>query len=586
MIPKCCCDPSVCTYIDDDFNRANETPLASPWTKLLLNDWNLASNVLDAVAAGTYRHNTVWPGGATDARHSSVKFKLPTGATSGTQVEILEGIQSSVFAGQPYDWFSAWVQYNGGTCDYIGANAFYHGLGYGGGPTPGITFRLNLPKDVLALEEWHTLEICVIPLDATYGYDSIIITICKLTLASGAVYSCTELSATGQTIGSYAGLKTNAAVKYDDYKATYYRNSPSGQHKTCPWCHTGCSISSDAFSTNDTCKWDVISGSYSVSGGLMTIGTTPSKIQHHIFHPGLKTTHKVTVDVQDNAVESKVYIGNGYAKLTYAAGLRTLRIYDNDDVLLDTDVQTVAVTSDSALYMALTICYSRGVLSCTVTGRGSDLCVDSSVDETEEGYWAALGGNSGAVFDNFAFVKTYNITAPSDAACDSCEHCPVVCQCCGVGTPAPSYVLDFGAGGLTTNSCATPSCGLCEAIAGLIVVDARASLVVCDWTTDIGTCGTETCVCGRSYGASILLRLQTNPVSGRCFWAVHVLFGTTGIIDPTDCRFSYGVSYFSSEFTSPDACESVPLTLTLSGSASIPNICGGTLPGTITLSVA
>lgn len=442
MIPKCCCNPAACNYVSDDFTRANETPVASPWVKLTGTNWNLASNVLDAVAAADYKHTTAFPGASGDSRTAVVDFKLSTDGS----VEVQTGKTDE------NNYFAAKLTHVSGDCAIL--TAFCYVAGVGGSCTPGPTVTDCVQVWGLTTGVWYRLRVCLIPNTGSYGYetqDKVIAVISFPNDATRTPISC-QTTAEGPSVGTLSGLKSTMAAQFDNFTASYYRDSPSGQHRTCPWCHTGCAISQDAFTTDEPCLWDVVSGSYSVSGGLMTIGTSPSKIQHHIFHPGLKTTHKVTVDVQDNGTESKVYIGNGYAKLTYSAGLRTLTLYDNSDTLLDTDVQTVSVTSDSSLYMALTLCYSRGVLSCTVTGRGSSLCVDSAMSETTDGYWAALGGNSGAVFDNFVFSKTYDSTAPSDAACDHCDSCPATCTACIDGTieneiVATIYGIGTGSGG-------------------------------------------------------------------------------------------------------------------------------------------
>jgi len=475
VIPKCCCAP--CTDIAaDTFTRANETPVASPWVKLSGTDWNLASNVLDAVAAADYKHTTAFPGASGDSRTAVVDFKLSTDGS----VEVQTGKTDAS------NYFAAKLTYASGSCAIL--TAFAYVAGVGGSCTPGTTVTNCVQVWGLTTGVWYRLRVCLIPNTGSYGYetqDKVIALIEFPNDATRIPISCQTL-VEGPTVGTLSGIKSTMAAQFDNFKASYYRDSPSGSNRTCPWCHTSCSISQDAFTTDEPCLWDVISGSYSVSGGLMTLGTSPSKIQHHIFHPGLKTTHKVTVDVQDNAVESKVFIGNGYAKLTYSGGLRTLRLYDNSDTLLDTDAQTVSVTSDSALYMALSLCYSRGVLSCTVTGRGSSLCADAAIAETASGYWVSLGGNSGAVFDNFVFSKTYDATAPADLDCATCAACPGdPCGLCLDGTMCefllfeipemadssctdcdtiPAYVLqaegEDGTGGCIWQDFPTPPCSI------------------------------------------------------------------------------------------------------------------------------
>jgi hypothetical protein len=612
---NCGCVTNPCYYVDDDFTRANETPVASPWTKLTTasgagTDWNLASNVLAALGSATYKHNTAFPGTTADARHASVKFKLPAGTADGTTVEILEGIAVSGFFGQPYDWFASWVTYNSSSCCIIGANAFFHGNGYGGVAGPGQTDRLQIPDGELTLDEWHRLEICLIPGVATYGYTAYDLTICKITLANGNVYSCQQLTNTGQTIGDYAGLKfaSSTTCEFDDFKETYYRNSPSGEHRTCPWCHTGCAISGDS-SFNQPCKWDVRSGSYSGSGGVMTITADDSVIQFHIFHPGLKTTQIVSVQALDNGVIARVYIGNGYIGLVGNGSGHTLTLFDNDgSTILDTDEDVIA--ADSGEWLSINLCYSHGVLACSVTGHdGISLCVETDIAETPEAYWASLGGDNGATFRNFNFYKSYN--SDGDTDCSGCSSCPPdPCALCDPTDPPGALAIDLSEFALTARECYPLPTGIpsgCEGITGEYVL-------IPNQLTSNGCGGFDSCC--RDYveanfsghccnGTAIYTCLQmgacivTGSDPSKIRWAFSVSFGISCSGSPDDpftyqCTDELGgtvtavsptnVVYYSEDFD-VDECAVFPRTLTkFSEHISCP--CGGSFPSALILDSA
>lgn len=597
MLGDCCDD--TCTYVREKFNRANETPIASPWEKLLGNTWNLRDKLLDGLNTGTYRYNFAFPGAATDARHASVRFRINSAGTT----ELLLAIAEDSFLGQPYDWFTAFVEYKSTGCSFLGANSFYHGAGYGALPGPSITNRVQCPS--LTLNEWHRLEGCLIPNAGSYGYDGYNLIIAKLTCADGTIYSCQELSNTGQTLGAHGGLKFNrsgsiGSVEFDDYEETYYRNSPSGQHRTCPWCHTGCEISRDDFTTDEPCMWDVRSGSYSVSGGLFTITADGSVIQHHIFHPDLRTTFKFTVDVVDDGIVRRFYQGNGYAVLDTNAGKHRLRLYDNSNTLLDTNSDPAAIATDSHSTLAVVMCYSRGLLSCTVYGATDNgvvsLCVDSSIGETDSGYWASLGGDNGATFDNFVLSKTYNSAAPSDAACDNCMACPAECtDCCDSPDPYGSYLIDLGAGGWTEAQPDNPAgrcddyCSTCVEIAGEFVLAASDT---CRWEYGDSACDSLTnptnCydfVECNTLGWSIVLTLVRDGTG--CRWKVVVTIGATSKGPP--CFIDdYTVTYYSDYLIDDSQCRTMPVTLTKDSGEAGPAggdicLCTGNLPATITI---
>ncbi len=461
---SCCCGTNLCSYIDDDFTRANETPLASPWTKLSGTAWNLTSNEIDAVAAADYRHDTAFPGSSSDSRSAVADFIIV--GNGGFEVQTGKTDKDNYFA--------AALTYVDGGCSTLTAGYRLTGTGpFGCVAGPSITDCVQVWGLEIGMRV--RIRVCLIPNTGSYGYSTYDKVIALITFPDDPTrlpISCTTL-VDGPAVGAYSGLKVSAPGKWDNFKAQYYRDSPSGEHRTCPTCKTGCAISKDDFSYFETCLWDTRSGSYSVSGGKMLISADGSVIQHAIFHSGLRTTFKFTVDIIDDGIPHRFYHGNGYAVLDFSGSKHRLRLFDNDDNLLDTDDDDAVIATDGHSTLNVVMCYSRGVLSCTVGGvtdNGTvDLCVDAGIAETAFGYWASLGGDSGATFANFVMSKTYHVAdsnGPVDN-CDGCESCPIECTACFTGTISDVIVAtiydiaagDGGDGPPPDDQCAWPMTG-------------------------------------------------------------------------------------------------------------------------------
>lgn len=577
-----CADPAhdcgchECDIATDDFNRADAATLGANWTLLSGTQPTIVSNEADFSAAGFVRHVTTYPGGIGESRHATIRVKFSTAGS----VQICVGLTTTTY-------FAAELRYEASGCSVL--HATYNGFS-GCVAGPSIYNCVQVPG--LTTGELALLEVCLEPNVGAYPNETFDRVIAKVTLANGKIYSC-QLEIDGPAVGLYAGVRTSMAAKVDDFTYTYFRNSPTGQNRTCPNCSTPCFISSDDFTTNEPCLWDVRAGSYSVASGVMTITTSPSTIQHHIFHPGLKTAQIVTVKVNDIASVARIYIGNGYAVLTITATTRTLQLYSNAAVLLDDD--TVSIVPGGG-FLDVTVCYSRGLLSATV----GSLCADAAIAETASAYWVSLGGDNGTVFDDFVFKKSYDTSEPSDAGCDDCTNCPNECNnCCDSPQPAGAYVVDFVAGGWTAGSwyAYCTSCAACAETAGEFLLIADSS---CGWAYGEDNCtGFDSCVSGAQVRFGIDLELWNDGTGNGCRWKLSVSIGAqiTGPTDdgtfcctdtPCDAGGDGGgrttTLYYSAYITDTE-CNTMPVTLTkISETVTCP--CNGSLPTTITLSAA
>lgn len=584
-----CCN---CTYAEDDFTRADETPVASPWSKQSGTDWNLASNQLVAVAAADYTHATPFPGSSSDSRTNAVDWIIV--GNGGYEVQTGKSDEDNYFA--------AALTYVDGDCSILTAGYRLAGTGpFGCTPGPSITGCVQVWGLEIGMRV--RIRVCLIPNTGSYGYESYDKVIAVITFPDDATrlpISCTLL-ADGPAVGAYNGLKTSAAGKWDNFKASYYRDSPSGEHRTCPWCHTGCAISKDDFAYDETCLWDLGTGSYTVSGGKQIMTADGTQLQHHIFHPGLKTTGRFTEKLTDNGVKYQLIGTNGYAELTYSSPTYTLKLFDRDSNLLDTDTFDATVEPDGSQLDA-EICYSRGVLSCTITGHdGLSLCVDASTPEVENAFWVGHGGDTGAEFAEFRYYKTYDTTVPSDAACENCAACPAICtDCCDFPTPFGAYLVDLGGGGWTESFPDNPDarcddyCSTCREIAGEYLVVASSE---CIWTYGEFACNslTEPTNCYDFVECFTLtwgIRLNLERDGTGCRWHVHVSIGA-GTASPLCFIADYQVDYYSDYLSDDSQCRAMPVTLTKDAPESgtsdttFPHItlylCTGNLPDTITI---
>lgn len=599
---ECGCD---CTIASDDFNRANETPIGSPWTKLSGTNANLASNVLDLSAAAFYRHNTAYSGAATESRHAKVKFKNATAGS--TNVEVCIGITDVD------NFFSARVNIPASGCPVLSATAVTAGVVNDGIGTPGADVllegldqgiaQINVPQ--ATVDEWHTLEVCLIPNSGSYGYSTYDELRVVLKIADGTIYA-TRWWVDGPAIGNYAGVKATGAAQFDDFEYTFFRDSPTSEHRTCPNCNTPCFIGSDDFTADEPCNWHQASGSaYSVSSGVMNVAAS-SSVAFHLPHPMYKTSSIINVDlIWDAGIIARVDLGcgagggtngAGYVLLDSASTPRTMKLYDNTGTLLDT---VSGLPATDGLPYPVQLCHYNGVLTATAFGQ----CATGVSNGTDTNPFAFLGAGAGNAprFDNFVFSKAKDLAEPADGRCERCfcELPPQPCSdCCDDPDPAGNYVVDLGAGGWTddttyTDDCLTPPFTAesqpCSWAQGEFVVDANFALnSLCQWFWN-----GELAFAVYTWLFEVALELEST-VDG-CRWRVAVTVSYTNngsLCDPPTCNGVGGnpgsriAVYYSDYLTGRDKCNTVPVTLTKDVGESDETGCPcgtGTLPTTITL---
>ena len=342
----------------------NETPLASPWSKLTGTDANLTSGIITFSAAAFYKHTTAYPGGSGEARHAKVQFRLSTDG----------GIELPIGLTDASNYFAASLVYDSDGCSVLSATMVSAGVGeFGGGCVPQVSVTPCVDVPGLTAGQWLTLEVCLLPNIGGYGYTTNDLVIAVVTLPSGKKYTA-RLEAAGPAVGAYSGLRSTMAVEFRRWSYTYYRNSPEGEHRACPNCGTGCFIGGDDMAAANLCGWQVLNGSYTSGGGTFDITADNTQVAFGQFHPGLKTTQIVTVQVRDNGL-GRVFIGNGLAALDSQPSGHTLALFDNTPTELDSDDDEIP--NDADKWLNLTICYSLGRLSVKVVGNGMDLCASA-----------------------------------------------------------------------------------------------------------------------------------------------------------------------------------------------------------------
>lgn len=514
MIPKCCCGGCI---IGQDKFSANDGRPHSGWTA---RDaiWGTAGGdeatdsggVYDFPKPGMQKFNTAHPDGAGANQHVKVRFKLHE-VTSG------QGAVAAVIVGYLDDthYLVARVEKQGtfGTgCDYLTLYKFNAGSssGYYSALDYGVSI---VPIRNLTLDEWHTLDVCLLP--NNYGTYSDGDTIrAKVTLADGTTWGCQGIAA-GYSTGAYVGLANEyvnfgtgggdntlyGEVYFDDFEFTYFRDTST--HKSCPNCNGPCHIFDDTFNTYSAASDNVLgcfwSATQSPATGTARFDGTylqcdaSSRIKCLVPHPTNKSSKIITVTFKWEASKQvKVDTGSGYAIFDSTAGARRIRLYDNSGTLLDSSAVNSLPAYDDAIHTA-EVCLEDGALTATM----DSVCLDAVSTDTGDAF-VYLGSTSGTVkFASFDFKKHWDINEPKDSGCDKCD-CPTECPTCSGS--APGYIAVTIPDDVSCN-------GACGDVGGTYILPFNPFGVTylpegyCGWGARTYDCGTPGVDCQFSVGS-------------------------------------------------------------------------------------
>jgi len=474
------CGCPDCIIAEDAFNRANESPIASPWTELTTpggTDATLTSNRMDFTNANRYKHNTADPRGTANDVEVEVDIILH-------DVDINGYTEGGVIIGYSNDasYPVATITYQNNGCGYLRIGGRFSG-------TDIWPITQNYPGSIplkdLVLGDTYRLRVCLKWNQGSYGYETQDLLRASVTYPNGTVYGTQNVFDFGSS-GSQAGLLTTAAthVTFDNFKYQYFRESPD--HRTCPNCNTPCLIGEDDFSTDNDCWWVVDTGSYSIGSVTFNIGANGSKIDFQLNHPQLKHAQIIRGRL-GSSVEHRGWLGSAY----FTWDGTTVRLYDLDDDELDNDADDPAsLVADADGMLNFELCQrSTGAVSVKIYDNETpehEVCASGATTIFETGFWTSLGGDSGAVFDDFEFLKGYDTDEPTDSGCERCQVCPVECEEC-LNDEAPEFLI------LTIPTDITDGiCNLCdEFIPGTYVL--TSTVFSCTWIGSIpgSMCGTS-----------------------------------------------------------------------------------------------
>ncbi len=502
-----------------------------------------------------------------------------------------------------------------------------------------------VPIQNFTFQEWHILDVCLEP--NVYGdYLEGDLLRAHLTLgadrdedAQGHVRA--QGYADNYTTGAFAGLAmgysdlgdntVHGKVKFRHFKFNHLRHSP--EYLTCPNCNDGpCLVFAQDFAAEPDaeadadgklgCFWVDTAGA---TGGIRFLSGTfeiePGKTARCLIpHPTNKGSKAVSVPLvwHAGAIIRISLGGSGYAILRSDSA--TISIYDNADVLLDTDT---TIPADSGRH-TVEVCWRGGVLSATFD---SSACVMGAASADTSNPWIYLGAEAGSAAVHFlaiTFEKANDTNSPSDAKCDRCARCSQTCDgsnaCCTDPQTVGPLVVDFGIGGWTTTTATLPpfitgECDACATIAGEIVIQAPfsnhigAGVNSCIWGWESDDCaggfrcdapgGDDNEHHGQSYvgtTASVVLIPFGDPdygVPGKsCRWVVTARANlgacdTVGSVTKCDGMADNSEAFvvYYSEPIGADECNIFPVTLTKS-TVGIGCPCQGDLPTTIVLDQA
>ena len=471
----CCC--GICIIGEDKFS-ANDGRPHSGWTNRPAiystaagDEATNTGGVFHFHKPNVQKFNTAHPDGASGKFHVRVKVKL-------TQIGS-DDIQAVVIIGYLNDttYLAAYLLYQSDGCSFLSIGEISAATCNSLNRDPDNISPAQVPIRGLTLDQWHTLDVCLIPNNyGAYGTGDTLRASVKL--ADGTVWGV-QTTCDAFTGGAYVGLGSGndattssqyGEVDFDDFKFNYFRGDG---HLSCPNCNTPCAIFSDPF-TDDFesdvigqigCFWKIMNAGGSPTGDARTTGgqlecEDGALVRCQVPHPQGKSAKIVTVDLKwENNIIARVDLGSGYALFDESAG--EIRIYDASDTLLDTT--SGLPVSDDALH-TVTVCFtpsaddSDGVLTASMGSVcAQDLCPDN------DDPFVYLGADSGTVrFDNIVFQKHEDTSEPKDENCSDCG-CPILCPACADGNGPEfwiAYLTGFtagtGSGGASCSADCTP----------------------------------------------------------------------------------------------------------------------------------
>lgn len=468
MIPKCCC--GTCIIGQDKFSLNDGKPHSgwtardSIWGTAGGDEATNSGGVYDFPKPGMQKFNTAHPDGASGTQHVKVRFKLHETTTgNGAVAAVIVGYQDDT-----HYIVARVVKGASGDCDYLevwkfdaGSSNGYYSACDGDGNANNST---TIPVRNLTLDEWHTLDVCLMPnVYGTYSTGDRIRA--KLTLADGTTWGVQGI-ADSYTTGAYVGLASEYSdlgtntlygeVYFDNFEFTYFRDSST--HKSCPNCNGPCHIFDDDFD-------DYASASDNVLGCFWSATQTPatgtarfdgtylqcdsgSRIKCFVPHPTSKSSKIITVTfLWEASKQVRVDTGSGYA--IFDSANQWIKLYDNDGTLLATSAASLPAYDD-AIHTAK-VCYEGGVLSATWEPlSASEVCKEESSPDTGDAFFY-LGSASGTVkFASVDFKKHNDLSEPKDSGCDECG-CELECERCTDGIAPGIYRITIA--GIVDGTC-------------------------------------------------------------------------------------------------------------------------------------
>lgn len=399
------------------------------WTKLSGTDASNIGGKFVFPASAHYLHDTPYPGAEGESRTAEALVLLNSG---GGTVEVDVGMTDA----DNYFYGLLYIP-PGSPCPALAACARVAGvttcLGYAAGC--GVDNAIQVPNALLQQE--HHMRVCLIP-NSGYGGTSQDEVRVVLECADGTEYSVSVFLDGPNPVGPFAGLRAYQDAQFDAFKHTYFRDSPPGEHRTCPNCNTPCEIGRDDFSVDRPCLWFVESGTRTVVAGIMEL---TGEVCFALPHPQKKSSKIWDVwFIYEDPKIIRIDIGSGYALINPTT--QTLRVYDASDVLLDTNGNLPA--PDGAVH-AVRVCYYGGVITATFDFLSEFFnerpCASGSSLDTENPYvYIAAESGGTARIDAVVFSKHRDANEPTDNACEECA-CRIGCILCPEGVASSLAII-------------------------------------------------------------------------------------------------------------------------------------------------
>jgi hypothetical protein len=392
-----------------------------------------------------------------------------------------------------------------------------------------------------------------------------------------------EVDATG--IGDKIGL---AIVTGDgEFDDIVFSQSYDTDHTNCPHCNTSdCFIGDHSLSGSiDTFLWATITGSwgsnYTPSGDSILKYLRPHPLHKGTMHLKLRATvaagETVRGYVNYKDASNHLYAEAGWDSTTVFR-LSLFSVSAGTPTTLDERFVTLAGATSFDKNIRLTVCYDGSSISAEAFNESTIeiLHASSAATEITDGVWCAIGSNGGPTFFDFEFEKYYSTVDVGD---DDCPVCPTACGCHASHVPRGNYTVDFGAGGWTDGGC-----DYCDQVAGDFILGEWTDGVECTANyIDHEVCDYSTCAGGGNNINGLIIRLSLiSAGGGQLKWRLDVALGPIVITDPS-CPDNDAVARYESDPFDTDECDVVPVTLSKVSDVISADLCGGSLPSTISI---